>query len=247
MKKVIVRADDLGYSLGTNCGIARSVKEGIINNVGVMPNMPEAADGIRQLQGSDVCLGQHTNICFGRPLTPPEKIPSLVNAQGNFKSSKEYRNASEDFVRLEEVILEIEAQYERFKELTGQEPAYFEGHAVASRNFFRGLEIVAKRHGLRYLPFDLDGPVTVAGHQLAMKMESMDPSYRPEEFLKKICLEEEESIPVMVFHPGYLDAVILRSSSLQVPRVLEAEMAADPAIRQWLTDHDIELIRFDQL
>ena len=58
---------------------------------------------------------------------------------------------------LEEVILEIEAQYQRFKEITGREPAYFEGHAVASANFFKGLSIVAKRHGLDYLAMSFDG------------------------------------------------------------------------------------------
>ncbi len=37
---------------------------------------------------------------------------------------------------LEEVVEEIAAQYQQFKALTGQKPGYFEGHAVASPNFF---------------------------------------------------------------------------------------------------------------
>ena len=119
MIKILVRADDLGYSEGVNYGIAKSVKEGIIRSVGIMPNMEAAAHGVKLLEGVDVCLGQHTNICIGKPVTAPKQIPSLVQANGEFKSSKEYRSAKEDFVVLDEVVMEIEAQYHRFVELTG--------------------------------------------------------------------------------------------------------------------------------
>ena len=33
MRKILVRADDLGYSEGVNYGIAKSVKDGIIKSV----------------------------------------------------------------------------------------------------------------------------------------------------------------------------------------------------------------------
>ena len=39
MKKLLVRADDLGYSESVNYGIARAVKSGIVRSVGVMTNM----------------------------------------------------------------------------------------------------------------------------------------------------------------------------------------------------------------
>ena len=100
MKKIIVRADDLGFSRGINYGIAASVKNGIIRSVGVMVNMPDTEHGLALLKGVPVCYGLHTNICVGKPLTDPEKIPSRVDDQGNFKSSKVYRSAKEDFVAL---------------------------------------------------------------------------------------------------------------------------------------------------
>ena len=103
MKKILIRADDLGYSEGINYGIAKSVKDGIIKSVGVMTNMPSVSHGLKLLKGTDVCLGQHTNICIGKPITDPALIPSITNEKGEFKSSKEYRQAKEDFVVLEEV------------------------------------------------------------------------------------------------------------------------------------------------
>lgn len=153
MKYLLIRADDLGYSEGINCGIAAAVAAGLVRSVGVMTNMPAAVHGLGLLHGHSLCLGQHTNICVGRPLTDPSHIPSLCTPEGEFRPSCTYREAAKagrDFVVLEEVIEEIEAQYRQFKALTGREPDYFEGHAVASANFFKGLEIVAQHHGLPY-------------------------------------------------------------------------------------------------
>ena len=192
MKRLILRADDLGFSEGINYGIEKTVREGLIRSVGLMPNMPAAPHGIQLLEGLPVCLGQHTNICAGSPLTDPSLIPSITTKEGLFRSSKEYRSAKEDFVVLDEVILEIEAQYLRFKELTGQEPSYFEGHAVASKNFFRGLQIVAQRHGLKYLELNLTGPARFGNSLLYTRMESMLPDYDPMESLKKMTFHEEE-------------------------------------------------------
>ena len=39
MKRLLLRADDLGYSDGVNCGIAAAVQAGLIRSVGVMTNM----------------------------------------------------------------------------------------------------------------------------------------------------------------------------------------------------------------
>lgn len=153
MIDLIIRADDVGYSEAVNYGIEKTVKQGLIGSVGLMPNMPAAAHGLALLEGTGVCIGQHTNICIGRPCADPASIPSLLDENGMLKSSRTYREAwkkGECFTVLEEMVLEIEAQYQRFVELTGRQPDYFEGHAVMSRHLMQGLEIVAQRHGLKY-------------------------------------------------------------------------------------------------
>lgn len=249
MKKIIVRADDLGYSKGVNCGIEESVRNGIIKSVGFMVNMPESQHGYEMIKDLEVCLGQHTNICVGKPLSDPKDIPSLVDENGEFKSSKTYRAAKEDFVNLDEVILEIEAQYQKFKEITGKKPSYFEGHAVASDNFFKGLEIVAKRHGLDYLAMNPHGMVPFGKVKMKMVMESMVPEYDPVKTLKNMALnkEEENVVSTMVCHPGYLDAYIMDTSSLLKPRVLEVEMAVSDEVKKWLDDNEIELVTYDDV
>lgn len=249
MKRLLIRADDLGFSEGTNYGIAKTVKEGIIRSVGLMPNMPAARMGYDLIRDLNVCIGQHTNICVGKPLTDPEKIPSLVGADGEFKPSTAYRSAKEDFVDLDEVLLEIEAQYECFLEITGEKPHYFEGHAVASRNFFRGLEIVAERHGLHYLPFNPAADTIPFGKaSLHMYMDSMKPGYDPYESLVK-CMDaaKDDVVEMFVCHPGYVDGYILKKSSLTIPRALEVDMCCSGETKRYLKDNEIELVTYDDL
>lgn len=62
MKKILIRADDLGYSRSVNFGIFDSVHNGIVNNVGVMVNMPSTRMGLDLLKNEDIDLGMHTNI-----------------------------------------------------------------------------------------------------------------------------------------------------------------------------------------
>ncbi|MEH7549739.1 ChbG/HpnK family deacetylase [Neobacillus vireti] len=249
MKKLLMRADDLGYSEGINYGIAKSVIEGIIGNVGVMTNMPSVVQGLKLLRETDVCLGQHTNICIGKPLTNPSLIPSITNENGEFKSSREYRQAKEDFVVLDEVILEIEAQYKRFVELIGERPRYFEGHAVASANFFKGLEIVAEKYGLKYSPYPIDNPsVKINNKTVYVYMDGMKPDYVPFESLKKTVERADEvGYHMFICHPGYLDGYILKHSSLTIPRPMEVDMVCDPNTRKWLKEVGVELITYDDL
>lgn len=86
--KIMVRADDLGYSRGVNYGIYDTVKNGVIKNIGFMVNMPDSVEGYELVKDLDVCLGQHTNVCIGTPISDPKLIPSLVDENGQFKSSR---------------------------------------------------------------------------------------------------------------------------------------------------------------
>lgn len=250
MRKIIVRADDLGYSEGVNYGIAKSCIDGIVRSVGVMTNMPTVEHGLNLLKGHKICLGLHTNICIGKPLSNPKLIPSLLQETGEFKSSKEYRNMKDDFVVLDEVIIEIEAQYQKFVELIGHKPRYFEGHAVSSSNFFKGLEIVAERHGCEYLAgAPADGPVRFKNSMLYFAMDSMKSDYEPFESLKDAVnrVHKDDGIEMFIGHPGYLDSYILSNSSLTIPRAYEVEMLCSEETKEWLRNNEVIIMSYDDL
>lgn len=249
MVKIIVRADDLGYSEAVNYGIAKTVEEGIIRNVGLMVNMPATEHGLNLIKNKNICLGCHVVICAGSPISDFHLLPSLTTDNGQFKSSKVYRTAKNDFVSLGEVVTEIEAQYQRFVSLTGEKPKYFEGHAVESPNFVEGLKVVAKRHGLSFLNFSFDGrPVPFRGKYLYVSMDSLGEDYDPFITLKNVVNERhKKGYSVMICHPGFLDSYILQHSSLTIPRTEEVDMLCDSKTKEWLNQHNVDLITYDEV
>lgn len=253
MKEIIVRADDLGYSEAVNYGIAKTIREGIVKSAGVMVNMDAAPHGLNLLRGLDVCLGLHTNICAGKPVSPARYIPSLIGEGGEFHGSRIFRQAKEDFISLDEVILEIEAQYERFTALTGQKPDYFEGHAVQSRNFCKGLEIVARQHSCDYLAFDASGKIPFRNSLLYLPSSEKlsDKSAlknMSQAFIDTLELyKDRDTIEMYICHPGYLDQYLMEHSSLTERRAYEVQMLCDTKVIKWLKDNQIKVIKYSEV
>lgn len=256
MKQMLIRADDVGYSYAVNLGIARTVHEGLVRSCGVMPNMPEAPCGVSWLRGEDVALGQHTNLCLGRPCADPARIPSLLTADGTFHSSRDFRAAYAegiDLVEVDEAIIEVEAQLDRFRQITGGDPAYFEAHAIQSPNVFAAIHEVAERHGLKEQPteFDPTKEIVCGSTRCHMALEDMLPpdEYDPTDFIKRtVRTMAEGETYVMVFHPGYLDAFILNNSSLTTNRAKEVDALIDPELRAWLeSQEDLILVDYRDL
>lgn len=245
--KLIMRADDLGISEAVNIGIRKSIVDGVITSVGMMPNMKDAKHGFDLVKELDVALGQHTNICLGKPLVDPKLIPSLVQVNGEFCSSKEIRARTKDTIDIKECELEIEAQLNRFKEITGRNPDYFEGHAVFSKNFFMALENVAKRHGLFFCNPGLDkewekeNGIIGLGFFKADEHGLYDPQEYMEEHLEEI---KANACSVAIFHPGYLDYFILTHSTFTTIRAMECEFLCSPWIKTWIESNHIELVDF---
>ncbi len=249
MRRIIVRADDLGYSEGVNLGIEKSVRNGIVTSVGLMANMEAAQHGVELVEDLSFCLGLHCNISAGRPLINPELIPSLVDENGYFKASKLYREADNDFVVYEEVLLEIQAQYNRFVELTSHKPCYMDVHAVYSKNFYQAVADVAKKHGVDYDLFNLDQPNHFRNTDIYVSMESTKPDYDPLTAFKQAAIEKypKHAVGMFIVHPGYLDAYLLKNSSLLNQRAYELEMLVSQEVKDWIQDNQIELISYSDL
>ncbi|MCD8027678.1 MAG: ChbG/HpnK family deacetylase [Erysipelotrichaceae bacterium] len=245
--KLITRADDLGFSEAVSLGILKAVKNGVITSVGMMPNMDSAQYGYNLIKDFDIALGQHTNICVGKPLSDPKLIPSLVQENGEFCSSKEIRARKEDTINVEECEIEIEAQLQRFIEITGQNPDYFEGHAVFSDNFFIALENVAKRHGLFFCNPGIDKQWEKDNGIVGLGFMKLDEKglYDPGAFMQGHLDDIKNNLcSVAIFHPGYLDQYILTHSSYTLIRPMECDFLCGNWIKEWIKENNIELVDF---
>lgn len=88
-KKLIVVADDFGFSEAYNYGVIKAYKEGVVCTLSLMSNMAAVPHAVKLWQSEcpEVPLVQHTNFVQYRPVSAPEKVPTLVNEEGMFYRS----------------------------------------------------------------------------------------------------------------------------------------------------------------
>lgn len=247
--KLIIRADDLGFTDAVNHGIHKAIKDGIVTSTGLMPNMPDAESGFNLVKIYDhVSIGQHTNICVGKPCSDPKKIPSMVDEFGRFHSSKEFRSAykeGREIISFEDVVTEVQAQLDRFREITGKDPEYFEGHAIQSKNFEKALEYVADKNNLLYVPFGVDIIPKINCKMSKFPKMSGDNLYDPFNYFFEDEGEVLDSdLALIVTHPGYVDEDLLEMSSFTMIRPLEVKALTSIEIKNWIKDNNIELVNF---
>jgi len=111
-KFLIVTAEDYGLSPSVNRGILDSVRFGIVRNVSVLANLvtDEALAQLKELSAASV--GLHFTLTAGAPLNPPDRVRSLVNADGVFYPRWERLEGRADPAH---IALELNTQYERLK------------------------------------------------------------------------------------------------------------------------------------
>jgi predicted glycoside hydrolase/deacetylase ChbG (UPF0249 family) len=124
--KLIVNADDFGYSERISAGIVRAHKSGIVTATTLMTNTRHtdaAADLARATPSLDV--GVHLVVTFDRPLADVELIRTLVDRDGRFFRPIELLERDID---REEALVEYRAQFRRARDLLGREPTHVDTH-----------------------------------------------------------------------------------------------------------------------
>lgn len=123
--KLIVNADDLGYSPHRDRGIFQAFQQGAVTSASLIVNGASCKQAAKQAIDMGLDIGLHLNLTEGKPLT---NVPSLVNTHGMlYYKMGLWKHQFE----VEDVMLETIAQLERFKELTGSYPHHVDGHQHA--------------------------------------------------------------------------------------------------------------------
>ncbi len=129
-RRLIVNADDFGLSASVNAAVIRAHRDGILTTASLMVNEPGFAEAV-QLARENPRLGVGLHLAFlrGHSALPPEKIPGLVNARGEFRNSPVSAGLGYFFQRSLHAQLraEIHAQFERFH-ATGLKLDHVNGH-----------------------------------------------------------------------------------------------------------------------
>lgn len=248
--KLIVNADDFGYSESVSAGILRAHRDGIVTATTLMTNAPHtdaAAKLARATPSLDV--GVHFVLSFDRPLAEVARLRSLVDKDGRFFRPKALMSREID---PEEALIEYRAQYAKARELLGREPTHVDSHhwvhdhpalewaigelaretgAAArihsdeQRERLRARGVRTPDHFAR--EFQYDGKVGV--EQLLALLER---------------LAKRGDVTELMCHPGEVDEALVKRSGYARERPIELSTLTDPRVRAAVSDLHITLATF---
>jgi predicted glycoside hydrolase/deacetylase ChbG (UPF0249 family) len=150
LKRLIINADGLGFSPAVNRGIYEAATKGVVTSISCVANFPSVEEIPKLAKDfKGVSLGIHFNLSFGRPVSPPEKVPSLVNDDGEFWGSEFGKRAISGKIRYSEAREELENQLRVLLRL-GIYPTHWSGaqdkHLYPP--FFFSALYVARKYGI---------------------------------------------------------------------------------------------------
>ena len=131
-RRLIVNADDFGLTDGREPRhpARPSRGPGDQHDRPGEPAGPAGAGRRRPSASPGLGLGLHFNLTLGRPVSPPETVASLVDAEGRFGRDLA---VLQERARPDEVRRECEAQIEAFTRRFGRGPTHLDSHHHAHR------------------------------------------------------------------------------------------------------------------
>lgn len=160
MKRLIVNADDFGFTRGVNAGIVRAFKTGIVTSTTIMANGSAFEDAVELARAyPGLGVGCHLAAVGGRPVAPVAEVSSLVDSEGALPKSltqlmfKLVRGS----VPTDELTSEFRAQLERVSK-TGIKLTHLDTHKHSHTHprVMQALAQVAAEFGIKCVrnPFE---------------------------------------------------------------------------------------------
>jgi hopanoid biosynthesis associated protein HpnK len=130
MKRLIVNADDFGFTKGVNEAIVRAFSNGIVTSTSIMAN-GAAFEPAVELAHKNPALGVgcHLSIVGGKAIADPETIRSLVSMEGLLPETLQELSLGLIFgrIRAADILTEFRAQMERVTS-SGIRPTHLDTH-----------------------------------------------------------------------------------------------------------------------
>lgn len=116
-KSLIINADDFGWDAAATAGIVHLLKTRKISSTTILANYATEKD-LEKLRAIDgISTGIHINLINGKPVSPPQEVASLLNADGYFMGAgKLFRRFWMGVINKNHLVKEITKQIESLRE-----------------------------------------------------------------------------------------------------------------------------------
>jgi hypothetical protein len=252
VKRLIVNADDLGYSAGVDAGILRAHRYGIVTSASFMANQSHAERTAALVRGvPQLDVGVHLVITSGRPLSDPADVPSLVRANGAFRRPGGI--LGKGIVNTEDVLREYRAQFALARRFLGREPTHIDTHHWVEEEpaVLDAFVALASETGaaVRSLNGRIRERVRAAGIRTpdAYSREFQHAGHIDVASLLRILDGLGDGATELGCHPGEADLDLERRSGYAKERPVELATLTDPRVRAAIADRGIELTTFAAL
>lgn len=267
-KYLIVNSDDFGISDGVSRGIIEAHHKGILTSTTTMVNMPAAENAIKLAQETapELGLGLHFVLSFGKPVSDPATVPSLVTDKGTFVSTwDELMDKMQSFTK-EDLERELNAQFERFQQLAGHLPDHLDSHHGVTYQNPLAFEVMVKIATQHNLPIrwseELDGRYGFDDDNVKQLRDILEQYGKPPtcsklvdfifdfesssriERLQKGLRTIKDGYTELVVHVGYAEGL---DEAYNVQREQELEAVLHPSMKQIIEEENITLCNFSDL
>ncbi len=255
MKKLVITADDFGFTKSVNDGIAESVKNGIITDIAMMvlTDKEDQDHALHLIEKYNLQhIGLHTSLFPWGKHNRPQRH--------DFVSF--FQDATDAEIR-EKAVSEIQA----FEALLGTKPEFISPQFNMHGNL-RLLKVLAEYSVENNIPMRI--PRAVLTHD-----EIEDSNYAAEVYLKRLgvkmsdhlfahilgssansiinefmqelsAVKDNETTEIL-FHPGYFDPDILEGSSLNYERARDLAIATNREFKKKIEDLGFQLSHMEDL
>lgn len=243
--KVIVNADDFGYSKGQNLGVLECFQEGIVSSTSLMVNMPGFDHAIELMrQYSCLKVGLHFVMTVGKPLSDAR---GLTNEDGYFDHDLERIEKAE----IQEIEKEYRAQLNKFMQ-SGFKPTHLDYHYGCTNKQYEIIMKLAKELNIPIRAIDRDVEEKARLKQVKSSRNFMNQFYDDgvslDNLLQIFENNKDKDLIEIMCHPAYVDATILKNSSYHIKRAFEKEILTSEKVKEFLKEHeDIQLISYQEL
>ena len=251
--KLLINADDFGFSKGVNYAIYECFKQGTITSTSMMVNMPAFEDAIELMKQHPNLfhVGLHLVTSVQKSVVPGLK--TLTDENGYFYHNEE-KIANCD---IDEMRREYQAQMDKFL-ATGFKPTHIDWHwchtpvqlqvgmelalkyNIPLRAHTKEIEAMFTKNGVKY----------VANHYNEFYNHNQkEPITTPENLIKVLQTRLDEGCPEMsmMVHPAFVDQHLLKLSSYNVIRTIELQTLLDPSVIEFIKANNIEMISYEQI